>query len=163
MKNHTYVDKMIKYIGMIIVFSLLLSNCGEEEVDGITEASPQPGSSDITVQELMQKIKIREPMQKSELLEEVKSDSEWVLLDVRTLNEYLKEHIKGAILIPEQKIEERYKELGCPCKEIIVYSKAGYRSAIVCETLVKLGFRVKNLLGGIEAWKKAGGETIKSA
>jgi rhodanese-related sulfurtransferase len=44
----------------------------------------------------------------------------------------------------------------------VVYCRSGYRSVTASKALVKLGFgRVRNLSGGIVAWKKAGGEVIK--
>lgn len=96
------------------------------------------------------------------LAEKIKKGEGFVLVDVRTPEEYAQEHIKGAVLIPYGDIPSKYERLGCKCHQIIVYSKSGDQSAIASKVLVELGFeRVENLLGGIETWKKAGGKIVK--
>lgn len=87
----------------------------------------------------------------------------FVLLDVRTPREYARGHLWGAVLIPSNEILTRYGELGCKCHEVVVYdSGKGQQSAFACKALVDLGFqRVKNLAGGIKAWRKAGQTLVK--
>ncbi len=102
--------------------------------------------SDITSQELMQKVERKE---------------KFVLLDVRTKEEYIQGHIKGSIFIPHTNIKTEYKKLGCKCHEIIVYCQIGEKSRLAGESLAKLGFgKVINLLGGITSWEKVSGELI---
>jgi len=82
--------------------------------------------------------------------------SKIILLDVRTPAEYAEGHIKGATLIPVQELANRLKELG-PKKKIIVYCKAGVRSATASGILANNGYKhVLNMEGGINAWKAAG-------
>ncbi|MEA3560943.1 MAG: rhodanese-like domain-containing protein [Candidatus Omnitrophota bacterium] len=131
---------------IIIAFLLLFSGCSQAKQIG---TKPQEKSySDITINELIRKIE---------------QNGDFVLLDVRTPAEYVQGYIKGAVLISHTEIETRYKELGSPCcTEIVVYCRSGRRSVIAGNWLVKSGFRqVKNLLGGIKAWKQAGGEVVK--
>lgn len=128
---------------LLIVLAFSLNCLGR----GAQSQIEEKGYSDITVKELMEK------MERGE---------EFLLLDVRTPEEYAEGYIEGAVLIPYTEIEKRYEELGYKDSEIVVYCKMGYRSAIAGRALAKLGFgNVKNLLGGIEVWKEMGGEVIK--
>lgn len=73
------------------------------------------------------------------------------ILDVREPHEYEIVNL-GALLIPLSDLPKRFRELDLS-KEIIVYCKSGGRSARAAEFLRKNSFeRVKNLVGGIDAW-----------
>ncbi|MBL7081564.1 MAG: rhodanese-like domain-containing protein [Candidatus Omnitrophica bacterium] len=98
----------------------------------------------------------------SELMRKIERKEEFVLLDVRTEDEYAQGYIKGAISIPYREIDVKTVNLGCPCREVVIYSKSGHRSANIGKSLAGVGFvDVKNLLGGIQAWKKTGGKIVK--
>jgi molybdopterin/thiamine biosynthesis adenylyltransferase/rhodanese-related sulfurtransferase len=74
------------------------------------------------------------------------------LLDVREPHELQISHIAGATLIPLGQLAARLSELDS-ADEMVVFCKAGTRSARALELLVSAGFRkVKNLKGGINAW-----------
>lgn len=74
------------------------------------------------------------------------------LLDVREPHELEISIIPGAQLIPLGSLAARLSELDS-ADEIVVFCKAGTRSARALELLVSAGFRkVKNLAGGINAW-----------
>ena len=82
-----------------------------------------------------------------------------VLLDVRTKEEYAKEHIKGAINIPYSKIKKEKKLLEQLIKNkknkiIVVYCRTGRRSAIAKNILNKMGYSNVINHGGINTWKK---------
>ena len=66
-----------------------------------------------------------------------------IIVDVRTKEEYEESHIKGAINIPYDEIDEDV-ELD-QNKKIYVYCKSGKRSGIAYETLKNLGYEVENL------------------
>ena len=81
-----------------------------------------------------------------------------ILLDVRTPDEYLESHLKGAVQIDyrEDDFAEQVSELDTT-KTVYVYCRSGSRSAGAQELMLKQNFRnVINLKGGILAWKKAG-------
>ncbi len=89
--------------------------------------------------------------------EEAKSimDSEkgYVILDVRTQEEYDEGHIPGAILIPDYEIKERAEEeLTDKDQLILVYCRSGRRSKIAAEALVELGYTNIKEFGGIIDW-----------
>ncbi|MFM8321087.1 MAG: molybdopterin-synthase adenylyltransferase MoeB [Chloroflexota bacterium] len=86
-----------------------------------------------------------------ELAERLKHNS-LKLLDVREPHELQISHIDGAALIPLGQLAQRLSELDS-ADEIVVFCKAGTRSARALELLLAAGFRkVKNLQGGINAW-----------
>lgn len=81
-----------------------------------------------------------------------------VLLDVRTAEEFKDGHIQNAINIDVKQdgfIEEAKSTLPAD-KTIAVYCRGGRRSVNAAEMLVKEGYKVVNLEGGIMAWINAG-------
>jgi len=85
----------------------------------------------------------------------------FIMLDVRTPEEYAEGHIKGAVLIPVQVLAERLAEVPKD-KQVYVYCHSGKRSARASKLLAKHGFtNIENVMGGIVAWKKAGYPIVK--
>jgi adenylyltransferase/sulfurtransferase len=73
------------------------------------------------------------------------------LLDVREPHEYEIANL-GGYLIPLNELPERIHELDSS-REMVVYCKVGPRSARAVAFLKRSGFgKVKNLVGGIDAW-----------
>ncbi len=73
------------------------------------------------------------------------------ILDVREASEFAQANI-GGTLIPLREISKRFGELD-PNKEIVVHCHSGGRSQRAVEFLYEKGFtKVKNLVGGIDAW-----------
>lgn len=73
-------------------------------------------------------------------------ENEYVIIDVRTEEEYTVEHIKNALNIPYDEIEEKINI--SKDKMIFVYCRSGSRSKTAYDTLTKLGYQVYDL-GGI--------------
>ena len=87
-----------------------------------------------------------------ELKNKFDNNEDFILLDVRNIQEILFSKINGSIHIPMNEIMNRINELDSN-KEIIIQCKSGKRSARVCEYLMTQNFKnVKNLTGGIIAW-----------
>lgn len=85
----------------------------------------------------------------------INEDSEFIILDVRTKEEYDSGHIPGAKLIPVQilpmKLAEldKYKE-----KPVLVYCASGGRSPRAVDTLVNNSFKkIYHLSRGISSWR----------
>ncbi len=77
-----------------------------------------------------------------------------IILDVRTEQEFNEEHIKDAILIPNDSIMDRAeKELTDKDQLILVYCRSGARSADAAKKLIQLGFTNVHDFGGIIDWK----------
>ena len=81
------------------------------------------------------------------------SEEGYIILDVRTQEEYDEGHIPGAILIPNTEIEVRAEE-ELPDKDqlILVYCRSGQRSKLAAEILVELDYTNIREFGGIIDW-----------
>jgi len=89
-----------------------------------------------------------------ELADQLKQGKSLRLLDVREPHELEISRIDGATLIPLGQLASRIYELDT-AQEMVVFCKAGTRSARALELLQSAGFRkVKNLKGGINAWAR---------
>ena len=86
-----------------------------------------------------------------ELNSKRETGQDFLLLDVRTPAENAAYAIDGSYLIPIQELVHRLDELP-KNKEIVVYCRIGNRSAYGCVYLARMGYRVKNLEGGIVSW-----------
>ena len=85
-------------------------------------------------------------------------ESGYVILDVRTPEEFADKHIPGAINIPNEAIgSEEIPELPDKDQLILVYCRSGNRSKQASEKLVALGYTNIVEFGGINDWP---GETV---
>ena len=88
----------------------------------------------------------------------MEEESSYIILDVRTTEEYSEKHIPGAINIPNETIgTEDIPELPDMEQLILVYCRSGNRSKQASEKLVKLGYTNIVEFGGINDWT---GETV---
>lgn len=82
------------------------------------------------------------------------SEDSYIILDVRTEEEYAEGHIKNAVLIPDYEIAERAeKELTDKNQLILVYCRSGRRSKIASDILVSLDYTNVVEFGGIIDWQ----------
>lgn len=78
-----------------------------------------------------------------------------VILDVRTAEDFKKDHVEGAILVPHDKIDASIKkQIPCTSTPVFIYCQKGVRAKIAEEKLEKLGYTNLTVLGGIEEAKK---------
>jgi molybdopterin/thiamine biosynthesis adenylyltransferase/rhodanese-related sulfurtransferase len=79
---------------------------------------------------------------------------DFLLLDVRDSDEFMRARIEGAKLIPAGELENRLAEIrDWKERPVVVHCHEGGRSAKACKLLGDAGFmRVTHLTGGIEAW-----------
>lgn len=88
----------------------------------------------------------------------MEEETEYIILDVRTAEEYSEKHIPGAINIANESIgTEDIPELLDKDQLILVYCRSGNRSKQASEKLVKLGYTNIVEIGGINSWP---GETV---
>ena len=81
------------------------------------------------------------------------SEEGYIILDVRTQEEYNQGHIPGAIVISHEEIAEKAEEvLTNKDQLILVYCRSGRRSKIAAEALVELGYTNIKEFGGIIDW-----------
>ena len=86
-----------------------------------------------------------------------------LVLDVRDDSEYAAGHLPNSKHVPSEKIEERWIELQkFKEKPVVVIYRGGVRSSHASMVLKKNGFaQVFNLMGGIDAWKRANLPIVK--
>ena len=93
-----------------------------------------------------------------EQFDKLRANTNTIVLDVRTPEEYSAGHIRGAknIDVNSPDFEKQVGQLD-KSKSYLVHCAAGSRSARACGRLSKLNFtNCYNLLGGMRAWEKAG-------
>ena len=88
----------------------------------------------------------------------MEEESGYIILDVRTPEEFADKHIPGAINIPNETIgTTEIPELPNKDQLILVYCRSGNRSNQASEKLVALGYTNIVEFGGINDWP---GETV---
>ena len=81
------------------------------------------------------------------------SEEDYIILDVRTQEEYDQGHIPGAIQISHEEIAEKAEEVLTDKDQLIlVYCRSGRRSKLAAEALVELGYTNIKEFGGIIDW-----------
>lgn len=89
-----------------------------------------------------------------EAIELMEKENDYVIVDVRTIEEYESGHIEKAINIPIETINDEPSELPDKNQLIMIYCRSGNRSAKAAKLLKDLGY--KNIIdfGGINTWPK---------
>ena len=123
---------MKKWIGMLFIL-LLLTACGQDSKEN------------------------REAVYMNINAEEAKQIMDttdgYIVLDVRTQEEYDQGHIPGAMLIPHTDIETNAETMLTDKDQmILVYCRSGRRSKMAAEALVALGYTNIREFGGIMDW-----------
>jgi len=81
------------------------------------------------------------------------NDEKYILLDVRTEEEFAEAHIKGAVLVPDSEIGERIEtEVSDKDALIMVYCRSGVRSSKAASELAEMGYTNVYDIGGIIDW-----------
>lgn len=132
---------MKRFIGIVVVtLGIFVSSCSSGNAEGYENMSVASADSLI------------------------KADTNVVILDVRTPDEFSSEtgHLKNAKLISVDELEGRIGELNAyKSKTVVTYCRSGRRSAQASDILTKKGFNVVNVEGGITAWNQSGLPTEK--
>ena len=81
------------------------------------------------------------------------NETDYIILDVRTEEEFSEGHINGAILIPDYKITEKAEEILTDKDQLIlVYCRSGRRSKLAADSLATMGYTNIKEFGGIIDW-----------
>ena len=93
-----------------------------------------------------------------EAIEIMRTESDYIILDVRTGEEFAEKHIPGAINVPNEIISNyAIPELPDKNQLILVYCRSGRRSKEAAEKLANIGYTNVVEFGGINDWT---GETV---
>ena len=84
----------------------------------------------------------------------MKSDKNFILLDVRTVAEFEQGHIPNAVNIPHKELQTRLAELsGKKNTQIVLYCRSGRRVELATAVLNKSGFKqLDHLTGDFNGW-----------
>lgn len=81
------------------------------------------------------------------------SESNYVILDVRTEEEFNETHIEGAVLIPDYEISAKAESILTDKEQLVlVYCRSGRRSKNAAKELATLGYKNVKEFGGIIDW-----------
>ncbi len=136
-------DNMKKIFLILIAASLLLAGCTATSTDTAAQSSSQA-----------------ETVEKAEIINDTPAEfaanmeGDFLLLDVRTQEEYDAGHIDGSVLIPVTELEARIGEIAeYKDVKVLVYCRSGNRSVTASNILIDNGFtQVHNLLTGYNGW-----------
>ncbi len=81
------------------------------------------------------------------------TETNYIILDVRTADEYAEGHIPNAVNLNHEDVPSQAETM-LPDKDalILVYCRNGRRSKIAAEALVEFGYTNVKEFGGINAW-----------
>ena len=131
-------------IGMALTFvlCLVIIGCGRKsEADNNVIDNKDEGNS-------------YKSISMSEAEDMMKNEKDYIILDVRTAEEYKEGHIPNAINVANETIgEDEIAELPNKNQLIMVYCRSGRRSKQAASKLVKLGYSNIVEIGGIIDWK----------
>ncbi|MED1791838.1 rhodanese-like domain-containing protein [Brevibacillus nitrificans] len=84
--------------------------------------------------------------------------TDFLIVDVRSEKAFLEAHIPGALSLPHPTISEASTTALDPDKLLVVYcwSPACNGATKGAAKLAALGFRVKEMIGGMEYWRREG-------
>ncbi len=92
------------------------------------------------------------------MIQDHQGDPDFVLLDIRTSEEYADGHLEGSVLIDyySETFSDQLNELD-KTKFYVIYCRSGGRSGRAHDIMRDLGFEeVYNVLGGILQWEADG-------
>lgn len=150
------MKKIIYIVFLTLMMATVLAGCGEKE-QTIQNTLDKVEQSNHPQVENNQEINIPEPKYSKISAEEAKKimdgDSDFIILDVRTQEEYREGHIKDAVLLPVDNImNEAGPVIGGKDKTILVYCRSGNRSNMAAAKLAELGYTDIRDFGGINNW-----------
>ncbi|MGI6169672.1 MAG: rhodanese-like domain-containing protein [Christensenellales bacterium] len=137
---------MKQIVGFLLVAGLLCGCSSLSQNQEIGRPAAKLSAEDT------QRIMEEPPMiQAREVVYMLNRDSDLVIVDVRTPEEYEKEHIPGSYNYPldglAHSIPQEYK-----ANPVVVYCRSGVRSAQAAAILHRMGYEQVYDLGGLDKW-----------
>ena len=138
---------MTKRIILIAALFFSLASCAPDRALSSSNTRQAPTGTTIAVSQIYQQIS------QEKAKEFMDADISSVIVDVRHQDEYDSGHIPGAILIPNENINnERPEELPDLNQIILVYCRSGRRSKVASQKLADMGYTHVYEFGGINDW-----------
>lgn len=128
----------------ILLLALLVGCSSQDRQGNFTDAPSAPETTEISPPKKLS------PAEAKEIMD---SDEVFLLLDVRTQEEFDAQHIEGAVCIPDTELSARKGELPADSDALIlVYCRSGRRSAASASLLAEMGYSRVFDFGGIIDW-----------
>ena len=136
--------KINQIICLLVVIIIMVSSCTTQQDAGTNRETQTEAEETMTYVSIT-------AAQAKQLMG---TESDYVILDVRTEEEYNESHIPNAVLIPDYEIMEK-AEQQLPDKNqlILVYCRSGRRSKNAAQALAELGYSNVKEFGGIIDWQ----------
>ena len=83
-------------------------------------------------------------------LERYARDGRYLIIDLRSVEEYRREHVRGAVNVPQGKFHGELS--GKQGESVILYCDRGALSMSVARELERQGYRTKSVVGGFRAY-----------
>lgn len=134
------------------------SNDTDRPVAQRSVSSAPPAAPTATELQSIPTVRTINPSEAKVLIESKAGDSAFVILDVRTAEEYASGHLKDSQNVDYYAADVRDRIAGLDrAKTYLAYCRTGRRSAEFTKLMQEAGFRsVYDLAGGITAWTGAG-------
>lgn len=141
---------LMKKILAILMLAVTLTACGMEEAADDSMILNETTETTETTEDVLVPYEQITAEDAKKLMD---TESDYIIVDARTEEEYAEGHIPGAILIPEYEIADRAQsELPDKDQLILVYCRSGRRSKIASQALADLGYTNVKEFGGIIDW-----------
>jgi len=135
----------------LVVGVILTGACAGEEIEAPIQETPTQIIEDITPQEAFT------------LIQNNRNNPDFVIIDVRTPEEFAEGYIENAVSLDfyAETFRDELDSLDNN-KTYLIYCRSGRRSANALNIMAELNFReAYNMLGGINQWKAEGLPTVK--
>ena len=138
---------MVLKILAVLMFAVILTACGTETAEdnsiSVSESAETTEDAVLTYEQISAE-------DAKKLMD---TESDYIIVDARTTEEFAEGHIPDAVLIPEYEIADRApSELPDKERLILVYCRSGRRSKIASQALADLGYTNVKEFGGILDW-----------
>lgn len=138
--------KRNKAVILAVILSIGLSGCNSRNEKAIAREESVAREGNYTQISMDEAVKMME------------EETDYIILDVRTPEEFVQKHIPKAINIPNETIgDAAISELPRKEQKIFVYCRSGNRSKQASEKLAASGYTNVYEFGGINEWT---GETV---
>jgi rhodanese-related sulfurtransferase len=141
--------------GVFFVLMMSIQACGQTGAPSQAGASTEAASNEAASNEAAP----FSALSPAQFAERMNSDSQVVVVDVRTADECQEGVIPGALLVDfyqEEKMKQAMQNWD-PSRTYLVYCRSGGRSGQTLDLMKARGFkRVYHLEGGMNAWSRAG-------
>jgi phage shock protein E len=141
--------------GVFFVLMMSIQACGQTGAPSQAGASTEAASNEAASNEAAP----FSALSPAQFAERMNSDSQVVVVDVRTADECQEGVIPGALLVDfyqEEKMKQAMQNWD-PSRTYLVYCRSGGRSGQTLDLMKARGFkRVYHLEGGMNAWRRAG-------